>query len=180
MADERRIVIELRIGEGAAGESDDKAVDDGGENLTKFLKMAQHPIRALEKAVFGKTEWLYYTYQQAKSITKTTVLYGLERYYNLTENYKSEQMLRNTLNVLTNASDFGTSVLGGAIVGAAGGPVGAMVGAVVGTISWTANATFNAWKAYDQQNISLKTMNVQSGYQKVRLGLIDDGRGTQN
>ena len=55
-----------------------------------------------------------------------------------------------------------------------------MSGAIVGAGMGAVNVVLNSYKAYDQQNIRLASMNIQSNYQKVRLGLIDDGRGTQN
>lgn len=178
MADERRIVIELRLGDGGGGGGGDD--EDEEMSLTDMLKMAQHPIKALEKATLGKSALVYYAYQQAKQIVKTTALYRLERYYNLTENYKAEQDLENTLNGLEHVAEGWSSIIGGAIIGSKAGPWGAVAGAVIGATSWTVNTIFNAWKAFDQQNMQLQTMNIQSAYQKVRLGLIDDGRGTQN
>lgn len=177
MADERRIVIELKLGDGGSSNGGD---EDEEMSLTDMLRIAQHPVKALEKAVLGKTAWVYYAYQQAKQIVKTTALYRLERYYNLTENYKAEQDLENTLNGFEHVVEGWSSVIGGALIGAKGGVGGAVAGAIVGATSWTVNTIFNAWKAFDQQKMQLSTMNIQSAYQKVRLGLIDDGRGTQN
>ena len=51
---------------------------------------------------------------------------------------------------------------------------------VAGAGSWAVNTWFQAEKAFDEQNKNLSTMRIQSGYQRFRLGLIDDGRGTQN
>ena len=178
MADERRIVIELKLGSGSSTTSSND--EDEEMSLTDMLKIAQHPIKALEKATLGKSAVVYYAYQQAKQIVKATALYQLERYYNLTENYKAEQDLNNTLSVLERSVEGYTSIIGGAIIGAKAGPWGALAGAVVGAASWATNTVFSAWKAFDQQSIQLATMNIQSSYQKVRLGLIDDGRGTQN
>lgn len=178
MADERRIVIELKLGGGSDGQGQEKEGKEIG--LSDILKAAQHPIKALEKATLGKNELVYYAYQQAKQIVKNTALYQIGRYYNLTENYEAEQDLNNALSVLSHASSGYASILGGAIIGAKAGPYGALAGALIGTASWTTTTVFNAWKAFDQQNMRLQTMNIQSAYQKVRLGLIDDGRGTQN
>lgn len=176
MADERRIVIELKLGSG----SEDEDKEDENASLTDMLKIMQHPIKALEKATLGKNALVYYAYQQAKQIAKTTALYRIERYFNLTENYKAEQDMENTLNVISHEVEAWTSIIGGAIVGAKAGPWGALAGTAIGLVAWGTNTGFSAWKAWDQQNMQLQTMNIQSNFQKVRLGLIDDGRGTQN
>lgn len=179
MADERRIVIELKIsGNDSNNISGDE--EESSKNLTDMLSTMQHPIKALESAVLGKGTLLNYAFQQAKQIIKTSVLYGLERYYNLTENYKAEQDLQNTLNVISNFSDGWTSTFGGALVGAKAGPAGAVIGGVIGLGAWGINTMISAKKAWDQQDLNLTSMRKQSVYQKVRLGLIDDGRGTQN
>lgn len=177
MADERRIVIELKLSDGSDASSDEENKED---DLTDILQIAQHPIRALEKATLGKNKILYYAYQQSKQIIKNAALYNLQLYFNLTENYKSEQDLQNTLSVISHVSEAWSLTLGGAIMGAKAGPAGAVAGAAIGLTFSGINTVFNAFKEWNQQSIQLNTMNIQSSYQKVRLGLIDDGRGTQN
>lgn len=190
MADERRIVIELKVadsdGSGASTITGMAQQNQMANNLVQKLRMIQHPFSALSnnllnKATLGKVEFASYTLNIAKNIAKNGALYFLNRYYNLSEDYKSEQNLRNTMSVLEHIGQAWTSILGGAITGAkVGQGWGAAIGAVVGATGWTANTLMSGYKAHDSETISLSTMNIQSGYQKVRLGLIDDGRGTQN
>ena len=175
MADERRIVVELSLK--SAQKEDD---DDEGLDLTEMLRTAQHPFHTAEKALFGKNAWANYAMQQTKQIVKNGVMYHINRYYNLTENYKAEVMLDNTLSVINHISEAYTSILGGAVIGSKAGPLGAVLGLVAGAGSWAVNTWFQAEKAFDEQNKNLSTMRIQSGYQRFRLGLIDDGRGTQN
>lgn len=179
MADERRIVIELKV-TGSGGNDSGSSGNSDEKDLVQGLRALQNPLGTMEKATLGKSIIVYSAYQKAKSFVKTTALFQLERYYNLTENYKGEQDLSNTLSILSHFSEMATSIVGSAIVGAKAGPWGAVAGMAVGIASWGANTVFNSWKAFDQQNRELQTMNIQSSYQKVRLGLIDDGRGTQN
>ena len=71
--------------------------------------------------------------------------------------------------------------MAGAIIGAkAGGGWGAVAGAVVGAGVFAGNTVLNSIQAHDNEKISISTMNINSKYQQVRLGLVDDGRGTQN
>lgn len=181
MADERRIVVELKVSSGSGESSAKKEKDE--DDLTSMLKVMQHPIQSLEKATFGKNLLLYRAWQQGKALAKNSILYTAGRYFNLTENYKAEQDLENTFSVLENVTNLGTSIIGGAIAGAkmsGGNPYVAVAGAAVGATMWGFNVALNSIKAWESQNIQIATMNIESSFQKVRLGLVDNGRGTQN
>ena len=184
MADDRRIIIELKVSGSSDGDS--KKREKESNNLVDFLQKAQNPLGTLEKSIIneatlGKTEMVNYMWQQTKALAKNAIFYTVHKYYNLTENYKAEQDLNNTLSVISHVGEAYTSILGGAIAGAkAGGGWGAAIGAVAGATFWIGNTAIDAVKAWDQEGIQLNTMRIQSGYQKARLGLIDDGRGTQN
>ncbi len=194
MADDKRIVIELRAtgsNFGAVNRSNNPFSvlgDDSGKetNLVDILRNLQNPVGKVASKIFdeismGRGKALMYVASSAFSVIKNSVLYQIHKYYNLTENYKAEQDLNNTVSIISNVAGGFSSVLSGAITGAQVGQVpGAIVGAVVGAATWGANTWVNAQKAWDQERISLSTMRIQSGYQQARLGLIDDGRGTQN
>ena len=189
MADERKIVIELKVSGGTGDESTSAEKENNRmtNDLVKKLKAVQHPFATMEnsllqKATLGKTEYAQYVLSKTKALAKNAILYNLNKYFNLAEDYKAEQTLNNTLNVLSHIGEGFTSILGGAIAGAktGAGVPGAVVGALTGATFWVADTALNTYKAFDQENISLSTMRIQAGYQKVRLGLVDDGRGTQN
>lgn len=181
MADERKIVIELKANDILSSNASlNNADEESSENLTGLLKTMQHPVSSLEQATLGKNVLVYRLYESAKQTIKSTALYSAQKYFNLTENYKAQMDLNNTLSVIEHISNIGTSILGGAIAGAKFGPGGAFAGAVAGTITAGVNVAINAAKAWDQQNLSLTQMNMQSAFQRTRLGLVDDGRGTLN
>ncbi|MCR4661686.1 MAG: hypothetical protein K5765_06805 [Clostridia bacterium] len=176
MADERRIVIELKLkgkGEGGFGEKKDT-------DLTDALQAIGHPIKSLEKATLGKSAFIYYIYNQVKNGVINGARYKVGRYFNLTENYKAEQDLENTLSVIEHTASLGSSIVNGAVVGSTVGPVGTAAGAILGAGFWAGNTGINALKSWDAQNRALSTTRIQAGFQQTRLGLIDDGRGTQN
>ena len=149
MNDERKIVIELKAtgannGNGSGGKDKDEDND-----LVALLKAMQSPTNFLAKATLGKNVLMYRTYQQAKAFIKAGTLYFIERYFNLTENYKAEQDLSNTMSVLNHLTSAGTSILGGAIMGAkasAGNPYVALIGAAVGATAWAGNELINTIK----------------------------------
>ena len=176
MTDERKIVIELKLSGGTGGGSGQK--DDDETSLTDILKSVQHPIKTLEKNMFGKNVLVYEGYMQAKRMIKSVALYHAEKYFNLTENYKAEQDLQNVTSVIAHVGSIGTSILAGAVIGAkVGHPI---IGAVVGTGIAAANIFIDREKAFFQQNMQLTTMRMQSSFQMTKLGLIDNGRGTLN
>lgn len=178
MADERKIVIELKVN-GSGGNVTRSSGNTEEENLTDVLKTIQHPIKTLEKNVFGKNILAYEAYNQAKTTIKKTAFYVAEKYFNLTENYKAEQDLENVMSVIEHVSGIGASVLGGAIIGTKVAPgIGTAIGAGVGLISAAINTGIDAVKAWDRQHMQLTAMNIQSSFQMTKLGLIDNGRGT--
>lgn len=183
MADDRRIVIELKVG---GGDNANPTNINESKDLVSILKNIQHPGAWIENKLLknvapGKAEFISYAVGKAKSIAKGYALYYVNRHLNLTEDYKAEQNLNNALSIISHVGEGFTTILSGAIVGAkAGGGLGAVAGAVVGAGAFAANTTLNAIQAHDEEKIRISTMNIQANYQQVRLGLIDDGRGTQN
>lgn len=179
MADERKIVIELKLNNDG-GEGDDSSTS-GVQDLTRYLNAVQHPLKTAEDAVLGKNELLYYAYKKGEQLIKSQVKFQIGMYFNLTENYKGEQMLENTMSIISNTSSAMGSIFAGVIAGfKAGGPIGAAIGTFVGGGAAFGTNVINALHAFTQQNMQLTTMNMQSSFQRVKLGLIDDGRGTQN
>lgn len=174
MADDRRIVIELKIpeeqtdGTAATGGVKDQQVD-----LTKSLKSAEKPTNVLDNAMLGKSILIQQVINQARTQIKSYAGYAIGKYYNLTENYKMEQAIENVQSVMSHAMSGGFAIAGGV---AAAGPIG---GLVAGT-GWLLGEILNAIKAWDRQHMELTAMNMQSSFQQVRLGLIDNGRGTLN
>lgn len=179
MADERKIVIELKVNNLSSETSAAKG-ENSEDNLTDLLKDMQHPIASLEKATLGKNVLAYNFYQNGKQLLKSGTLYYAQKYFNLTENYKMQTDLSNTLSIIEHISSIGASIAGGALTGAKLGPIGAAVGAVIGAGTAIGNNIISATKAWENQSISLHQANMQSSFQQVRLGLVDDGRGTLN
>jgi len=177
MADERRIVIELKAQNnqvtGGSGKSDDKQ-----ESFD--LSALAHPIKSLEKKTLGKNIIVYQAYSLAKQQIKTVALYEMNKYFSLTENYTAQQSMNNALTALGKVSGFGTATIGGAVTGSAAGPVGAAVGAVVAAVGYTVSEGIQIYQRFDKQNRDLATMNTQSQFQLTRMGLVDGGRNSQN
>lgn len=182
MADTRNIVIELKLKNSNGGNSlsSKSTKGDGNEEFKANLTTLLHPVKTMEKNVSGKNIVVNQAYQYAKSAIKQMVMYEINKYYSLTENYKAQQDMSNALATIGKVSNFGSTVAAGAITGAAGGPVGAAFGAIVAAVGYAANEGIQTYQRFEQQNRNLATMNVQSSFQLTRMGLIDGGRGSYN
>lgn len=173
MADTREVVIKLVVsGNGEkenGGRSGDNISENGQTNLSEIL----HPIKTAESALKKSFPKTALTFNYAFNVTKSGLLYAINRNYNLREDYMSEVALNNTFSLINKISSAGSAIAAGALVGG-------IPGAVIGGVGWLGNEIMSAYQKYDQQQIGLNEMNYQSTFQRTRMGLIDGGRGTEN
>ena len=95
------------------------------------------------------------------------------RYTTLSEDYKAGQRYNNIKSVVNKASGLIQSTTAGFMIG---GLLGAVIGASSNILSQAINHT-NVMSQYYQQ---LNTMDYNTEFGKIRAGLIDGGRGTEN
>lgn len=106
------------------------------------------------------------------------VNYEVGKYVNLTESYKTEILMSNINSTAQKAMSLVGMTTTGAQIGAMfGAPV---VGAAIGAAMGIASETMSLIRQYDQQNLSINLGEKYAGYAGSRMGLIDNGRGTQN
>ena len=103
------------------------------------------------------------------------------RFVDMKEDYLAQNNMNEIKAKLGAVKSYASSAMTGARIGASvGGPVGAVVGAVVG-VSGNVYNRFNnfrnAMAGYHEQN---NAMNAQTNFSRVRMGLMDGGRGTEN
>lgn len=178
MADNKRIIIELRTITGNGG-SASRSGDSGDDSSsahddTANLNYIIHPIKSAEKALLGKSVLLNQAYGLAKQAVKQSVMYGINRHFNLTENYMAQTDMQNILTTIGKVSSLASAVGAGAMLGA-GAP-----GAIIAAVGWVVNEGIGVYQRFDQAYIQLNEGNMQSNFQRVRMGLTDGGRGTQN
>lgn len=169
MADERKIVIELKaVGGTGDGENEEENEESA---IEKFDKTRKKAIASAVKQVAGAT---------VREIT-AQVEYDFNKYCNLSDDYKSQLMLNNSMTTVNLVMSIGSSALSGAMLGAKiGGGWGAVIGAAVTTTIDIGSKIFSYARQYDQQNLQLELGDVAARYSGSRLGLVDNGRGTQN
>lgn len=182
MADTRNIVIELKLKDSNGGNSlsSKSTKDDGNEEFKADLTTLLHPVKTMKENTLGKNVVVNQAYNYAKSAVKQMAMYEINKYFSLTENYKAQQDMQNTLTTISKVASFGTTVAAGAITGAAGGPVGAAFGAIVAAAGWVGNEIISAKQTFETQERNLATMNNASVFQLTRMGLVDGGRGSYN
>ena len=165
MADDRKIVIELT----ALG-SDDEDEDEKESDEEKDSKKRSKKIKSVTKQLIG----------QGFQILETQVLYQLDKYTSLTDDYRTSIMVDNIKTTISKVKSLGTTIITGAKVASTiGGPVGIGLGvALVG--AYVVSEGLSISRQYQTQALNLNLADKEAKYARTRLGLIDNGRGTQN
>ena len=141
------------------------------DDIEKINKTRKDAIKSAVKQTVG------WTFNEIEA----QVMYDIGKYASLTEDYKMQVLVSNAQETINRVKSLSSSIIGSAMLGAKiGGGGGALVGATIGLFTSGTSQILNMARSYDQQNISLSTANKQSQYAQSRLGLIDNGRGTQN
>lgn len=176
MADEKKIVIEIvtqtvagSSGGGAHrpnwGDSDKKTLpgsndeknknffDFGGENSAKAAKAALIAMVADTAVNVGKM--------------------SVNRYFSLTENYIAETTASNLSTTASKLKSLGGSVA----IGFATGNIG---GAIVGAISWGVKEYTNYQQRMSGYYQQINATNYQTEFDRSRMGLTNEGKGTEN
>lgn len=167
MAD-KNFVIEIR----ARNEGDEARADFDNENEAAEI---------LEKRNKAKKTALKKVANYAYAEIRAQVQYDVGKYVNLTENYKASVLMSNIDSTAQKAMSIVGVTTASAQLGAMlGAGVGAGIGAAAGFLMGVASETMSLVRQYDQQNLSINMNETYAGYSRSRLGLIDNGRGTQN
>lgn len=143
--------------------------ETGGAALNKLL----HPVRSLEKATVGKNVFINQVYQQAKQAVSQTLSISINRYFNLSEDYITENSYKNTMTTISKAKGAVTSVIGGAMAGG-------VVGGIVAAVGWAGSEILQNQAALSSYYQSINATSMQTEFSRTRAGLVDNGRGTEN
>lgn len=171
---------------GLGGDDDEKKEKEKPSALTsglEGLQKALHPIDNALKHKKNETENMFYIKEATKnaiSVAETGIQLTLNRYFKLSEDYKSQNYLNNVMSNVNRAKGFASSTISGAVAGAKFGPVGAVFGALI-------SGTANIGKQLIEWDNTLKnfysSMNatrVETSFRARRAGLYDGGKGTEN
>ena len=171
---------------GLGGSDEDKKEKEKPSALTsglEGLQKALHPIQTLTKVNKDDSSFIMGAKQIAKAginFLETEIPLGLNRYFKLSEDYKSQNYLSNVMNNINRTKGLATSVVGGTMTGAKAGPWGAVIGAVVGGISNIGTQLISWNDKIANFNSSMNATRVETNFRAKRAGLYDGGKGTEN
>ena len=185
MASRREIAITIKGSVGVGGANKKEMSVSATSNAVSGEQSAQQEISKYsegrqERAGVSKSVMAVYIANQIKNNIIQTATMAWNRYVDMKEDYLAQNNM-NTVRAYTSmAKSYGTSMVAGAKIGSAFGPVGAVVGAAVVAVGNGVNRFINykvEMANYNEQN---NAANAQTNFSRVRMGLIDGGRGTEN
>lgn len=154
--------------------------------LTPSLQKVQnmlHPIQSALSHNKGEDKFTYFGKEIAQGVisnAETAVTLTLNRYFRLSEDYRSENYLMNLNQDISIVKSIAGSTISGAIGGSKFGPVGAVVGAGIGGGSAALNAVLNWQNTKANFYATINATNTEQDFRAKRAGLYDGGRGTEN
>ena len=173
MASSRSININITLKEKGAGSSTpDVPKPDTPVVVDDTQK--KNCIQSWQTLVFSQA------FNDVKEQIKDVGLYSLNRYFDLTEDYMSENTLRNATTAIKKTISFGSAIYTGFKLGSTGGAVGSFVGITVATATWLVNDSIGKMKKWQTARLNQSNANYETGFAQVRAGLIDGSRGTMN
>ena len=173
-------IVGLGGGEGDKEDKKPSALTSGLEGLQK----AMHPIQSFLKHDKDEGPGAYFGREMAKNfintmeiVTTTTV----NRYFQLSEDYKGQNYLNNVMGNISRIKQFGTSTIAGAIGGAkVGGAAGLVLGATIGGTTTFIKHAVEYQNNIKQFKMSLNATRIETAFRAERAGLYDGGKGTEN
>lgn len=106
---------------------------------------------------------------------------AINRYTTLQEDYLTAQTYSNVKSTISRAKQLGGSIVSGVVSGmATAGPSGAVIGAISSAVNYGASQYLEYQKRMSSYYQQLNATNFQTNYSASRLGLVNNGRGTEN
>lgn len=145
----------------------------------KKLQKAIHPLKHSKDEGFVT----YYGKEVAKnaiSLGHQVVTLSVNRYFQLSEDYKGENYLNNVMGNINRVKSIGSSIVGGAMAGSTFGPLGIVVGAAVSGATTVIRQQIDFKNKVASFEQSLNATRVETAFRAQRAGLYDGGKGTEN
>lgn len=181
MAETRKITIEILSSTSTGGEQSKPPKEKKQRDETKeFLSIAFHPIKSIEDATVNRNVWIKMAYNSSKQLIGQALSTGLNAYFNISEDYLTQQVCNNIQRTISLGSSMASSVESGVMVGAAFGPVGALIGGTLGFATGAVNAQINYNARMSGYYSALNATNYGTQFSRTRAGLTNNGRGTEN
>lgn len=176
MAEEIIIKIQNSSGNKKNKEKKENKKEDGTIDLKSFL----HPIKTAENDFKEDYPLSFYLYREVKRSVSQVARTAYNRYTTLSEDYKVGDRYSVITNNVGKAVSLGESAYMGAMIGSVAGPAGTLVGAVIGVGSTLISHTISHYDKLSDYYSQLNMNDHRTEFGRVRAGLIDGGRGTEN
>lgn len=161
MADTRKITIELITKDGSE------------EEKTEDVPEQPDPDPDDEDNKEKRQKFVKYAAQKGMMLAKQALQTGMDRYFSLTEDYIAQNDIKIITNVISDTKSlFSNVVVGGTMFGPAG--------AAIGAIEWAGSKIISTVSGYSALRQEINQNNYNMQFQRVRMGLVDNGRGTEN
>ena len=119
--------------------------------------------------------------EKVGNIVMQTAQVSLNRYFSMSENYMAETDYQNAMTLINKGKSLYSSLTTSALAGGAvGGPFGVAVGAIIGATSWAANEYVNYQQRMSNYYQNLNATRYQTEFDRTRMGLTNEGKGTEN
>jgi len=182
MADTIEYIVRIK----GLGDSEDaetkmprNALSKGLDSLHKILNPKTNLSH--EKDEGGAVFVLKETSNTAVKAAATAIPLQINRYYKLSEDYKSQNYLNNVMLNINRAKGMANSAISGArTAGMVAGPEFALVGALMGATSDLVVQAIQWNNTIANYNSTMNATVAETNYKAKRAGLYNGGKGTEN
>ena len=169
MANERKIIVEIVTNfKGAEAKDQDGSNDDARQKNNANSK--EQAVKAMVMMALGKV---------TDTVTNAVSL-SMNRYFSMSENYMAETDYQNAMSFINKGKSFIGTVGASAMGGTALGPGGMAIGAVIGAAAWVGNEFVSYQQKMSNYYQNLNATNFQTEFDRTRMGLSNEGKGTEN
>lgn len=168
MADERMLVVELRI----KGTSSDDSSGNEEEGMTTALT-PKGENKDKNKKQNTKLAIMSYAFSSTLNKAREDINNSINRYFNLSENYIAQNYYNNVKTSIGKASSLITTLK-------VGGSIGGVAGMAVGLGMWGVGQYLQYSARMSSYYSGLNATNYGTAFGQERAGLYDNGRGTEN
>ena len=172
-ANERRIVVQIIGGDTTTQPGPEEKEMEGSQESIK-AKTSQKETKSGAKALVKMGV------ERVGNIAMQTAQVSLNRYFSMSENYMAETDYQNAMTMINKSKSFVSTIASGAMAGAVGGPFGMAVGAIISAGAWGASEYVNYQQRMSNYYQNLNATRYQTEFDRTRLGLTNEGKGTEN
>lgn len=168
MANEKRIIVEIKT----TTYQEKKQQEGSPKKVVQDNKQ--------EKKEEDTKAFAAMAVRKVSDLVVNSVEVSMNRYFSMSENYIAETDLKNTMTVINKGRSLVSTVATSAMAGVALGPYGAAAGAIIGASLWVGNEIINYQQRMSNYYQNLNATNYQTEFDRTRMGLTNEGKGTEN